>query len=211
MWKMPPRREYNPKPMDPGQLVTWTVKVEGRWTIPARMEGDVYRGPSGEYIKPYSYTRTGTVWSVATSASCWWVVPDDDPRNPVIVRRHGKKFSLDYREGELYQTREQEGWREGIRRAENVRRRGVFAVVDGEYTSRSWMGRGETWKNIAWHADPQCPAAEGKPRDDSSEWDVHAVVDVLTGRVNRQVPSSFCRHCIMLEASDALARELVSA
>jgi hypothetical protein len=178
------------------------VKVEGRWTIPAHMEGDVYRGPSGEYIEPYRYTRTGTVWSVATSATCWWVVPDDDPRNPVIVRRHGRKFPLDHREGELYQTREHEGWREAIRRAENVRRRGIFAVVDSEHTSRSWMGRGETWKNIAWHAAPQCPAAEGKRRDDSREWDVHSIVDVLTGRVNRQVPSSFCQHCIMLEAAD---------
>jgi hypothetical protein len=71
------------------------------------------------------------------------------------------------------------------------------------------MGRGETWKNIAWHADPQCPAAAGKPRDDSAEWDVHSIVDVLTGRVNRQVPSSFCKHCIMLEADTA--RELASA
>lgn len=208
-WKAPSRREFNPRPMDPGQPVTWTVKVDGRWTIPARMEGDVYHGPSGQYIEPYSYTRTGTVWSVATSASCWWVVPDDDPHNPVTVRRHGKKFSLDHREGELHQTREHEGWRENIRRAENVRRRGVFAVVDSEHASRSWMGRGETWKNVMWHADQDCPAAEGKPRDDDSEWDVHAIVDVLVGRVNRQVPSSFCKHCIMLE--DAPARELVSA
>jgi hypothetical protein len=211
MWKAPARREYKPKPMDPGQPVTWTVKVDGRWTIPAHMEGDVYRGPSGEYVEPYSYTRTGTVWSVATSASCWWVVPDDDPRDPVIVRRQGKKFSLDRREGELYQTREGEGWREGIRRAENVRRRGVFAVVDSEYTSSSWMGRGETRKFLAWHADRECPAAGGKPRDDSTEWDVNAMVDVLTGRVNHQVPSSFCKHCIMLEAAPAPAGELVPA
>lgn len=211
MWRPPARREYAPKPMDAGQPVTWTVKVDGRWTIPAHMDGDVYHGPSGEYIKPYSYTRTGTVWSVATSASCWWVVPDDDPRNPVIVRRHGKKFSLDCREGELYQTREHDGWRDSIRRAENVRRHSVFAVVNREYESRSWMGRGTPWKDIAWHADPQCPAAEGKPRDDSSEWDVPAIVDVLTGRVNHQVPSSFCKHCIMLEVADAPARELVTA
>jgi hypothetical protein len=206
MWKPPARREYRPKAMDPGQPVTWIVKVDGRWTIPAHMDGDVYHGPSGEYIEPCSYTRTGTVWSVATSASCWWVTPDDDPASPVIVRRHGKKFSLDCREGELYQTREHEGWRENIRRAENVRRRGVYAVVNREYESRSWTGRGTPWKDIAWHADPQCPAAEGSP-----EWDVHTAVDVLTGRVNRQVPSSFCKTCIMLEAGAEPARELVTA
>jgi hypothetical protein len=205
MWKPPARREYAPKPMDAGQPVTWTVKVDGRWTIPAHMDGDVYHGPAGEYIKPHAYTRTGTVWSVATSASCWWVQPDDDPLNPVIVRRHGRKFSLDCREGELCQTREHEGWRE------NVRRRGVFAVVNREYESRSWAGGGTPWRDIAWHADPQCPAAEGKPRDDSTEWDVYAVVDVLTGRVNRQVPSSFCKHCIMLEPAAEAARELVTA
>ena len=59
---------------------------------------------------------------------------------------------LDHREGELYQTREHEGWRENIHREENVRRRGVYAVVDSEHTSRSWMGRGETCSRTALHA-----------------------------------------------------------
>jgi hypothetical protein len=213
-WKVPPRREYKPKPLDPGQPVTWTVKVEGRWTIPARMDGDVYHGPSGEYIKPYSYTRTGTVWSVATSASCWWVVPDDDPRNPVVVRRHGKKWSMDYREGQLYQTREHEGWRENIRRAENVRRRGVFAAVDREDRTRSWSGPGTVWKTVTWHCDPQCPQAAGKVRDDGagcahgrtgagySDWDVHSIADVLVGRVQLASPPPFCGHCIMLDTPE---------
>jgi hypothetical protein len=73
------------------------------------------------------------------------------------------------------------------------------------------VGRGETRKFLAWHADQDCPAADGKPRDDSAEWGVHAIVDVLTGRVNRQVPSSFCTHCIMLEAARVTAGESVPA
>ena len=73
------------------------------------------------------------------------------------------------------------------------------------------MGRGGTRKFLAWHADQDCPAADGKPRDDSPEWDVNSIVDVLTGRVNRQVPSSFCKHCIMLEDAAEPARELVTA
>jgi hypothetical protein len=206
MWKIPPRREYNPKPMDPGQPVTWTVRIDGHHEHPGYMDGDVYRGPSGRWIEPVTYTRTGTVWSVATSASCWWVLPDDDPQNPVVVRRHGKKWSMDHREGELYQTREHEGWREAIRRAENVRCRGVFAVVDSEHTSRSWTGCGETWKKVMWHADPQCPAAEGKSRDDDPTWNVHTIADVLVGRVNVQVPSSFCKHCIMLDDAPECAQ-----
>jgi hypothetical protein len=223
MWKVPPRREYNPKPTDPGQRVTWTVTILGRREHPGYMDGDTYHGPAGKWIEAVTYTREGVIWSVATSASCWWVVPDDDPRNPVIVRRHGRKFSLDRREGELYQTREHEGWRDGIRRAENVRRRGVFAVVDSEHTTRSWSGPGTTWKTLTWHCDPDCPQAAGKPRDDGDGCahgrsgpgygtrDVHSITDVLVGRAQLASPPPFCSACIMLEPAAEPARELVTA
>jgi hypothetical protein len=222
MWKPPARREYQPKPMDPGQRVAWSVTIPGRWERPGYMDGDVYRGPSGKWIEDVTYTREGTVWSVATSASCWWVVPDDAPGNAVVVRRAGKS-QHSHREGELFQTREGEGWREGIRRAENVRRRGVYAVVDREDTSRSWAGPGTTWKTLTWHADPGCPQAAGKPRDDGTgcahnrqgpglgQWDVHSVVDVLTGRAQLSSPPPFCGVCIMLEDAAEAARELVPA
>lgn len=222
MWRAPARREYNPKPMDPGQRVTWTVTIPGRWERPGSMDGDVYHGPSGKWLEAVTYTREGTIWSQATSASAWWVVPDDDPVNPVVVRRAGKS-QHQYREGQLFESGECAGWRDGIRRAENVRRRGVFAVVDSEYTSRSWSGPGTAWKTVMWHADPECPQAAGKPRDNGTgcahgrsgpgygTWDVNTVADVLVDRVSLASPPPFCAACIMLEAADAPARELVPA
>jgi hypothetical protein len=220
MWKVPPRREYNPKPMDPGQRITWTVTIPGRHEHPGYMDGDTYHGPAGKWIEAVTCTREGVIWSVATSASSWWVTPDDDPAGPVVVRRAGKS-QHQYREGQLFQSGECAGWRDGIRRAENVRRRGIFAVVDSEYTTRSWSGPGTVWKTLTWHCDPDCPAAAGKPRDDGDgcahgrsgpgygDWDVHSVADVLIGRVHLASPPPFCGACIMLEP--AAARELVSA
>lgn len=223
MWKMPSRRDYNPKPMDPGQPVTWTVKVDGRWTIPAHMDGDVYHGPSGEYIKPYSYTRTGTVWSVATSATCWWVVPDDDPRHPVIVRRHGKKFSLDHNEGELYQTREHQNWRQAIRAAETVRAHGMFPVIERTYQRQSGMeyvslGRDhgrhqakyEDDITVEWHSDPGCELTAGKERFTGeyahgmngpgyATWTPGLAAQVLAGTIEWGGQLPFCKRCIMLE------------
>jgi hypothetical protein len=222
MWKPPARREYRPKTMDPGQRITWTVTIPGRWERPGYMEGDTYHGPAGKWIEPVTYAREGVIWSQATSASSWWVTPDDDPASPVVVRRAGKS-QHQHREGELFQSGECAGWRDGIRRAENVRRRGIFAVVDSEYTSRSWSGPGTVWKTLTWHADPDCPQAAGKPRDDGAgcahgrsgpgygDWDVHSMVDVLTGRVHLPSPPPFCSHCVMLEDSPATARELVTA
>ena len=37
MWKVPPRREYKPKAMDPGQRVTWHVRVDGHYAGPAAL------------------------------------------------------------------------------------------------------------------------------------------------------------------------------
>jgi hypothetical protein len=143
----------------------------------------------------------------------------------VVVRRQGKKFSCEHREGELYQSGERSNWREGIRRAENVRRRGVFAVVHETLTKTSGWGWGEQRdeKVIRWHADPDCPHAAGRPRDDGtglaygrtglnySTWDTLTIADVLVGRVQWASEPPFCKHCIMLEVADAPARELVPA
>jgi hypothetical protein len=227
MWKAPARREYKPKDMDPGQVIVWSVTIPGYWTIPAHMDGDTYTGPAGTWIPEDRYERIGTIWSVATSPNSWWVTPDDDMGNPVVVRRQGKKFSLDRREGELYETREHLGWRDALRRAENVRKRGIFAVVEGERQpwgySRYDYGKREMDKVISWHADTDCPLAEGKPRDDGSgyspdrsgpgygDWNALTAADVLIGRTNHQVPSSFCKHCIMLEPQPEPVRELVTA
>jgi hypothetical protein len=235
MWKPPARREYNPKPMDPGQPVTWLVRVDGRYTVPARMEDGVYHGPSGEWIPGYTYERTGTIWSQATSPASWWVAPDDDPANPVIIRRHGKKFSSDWREGQLHETREHAGWRAAIRAAETVRAHGMFAVVEKVYKRQNGWGytslghdRGrydakyEDDVTVEWHSDPDCELAAGKERFTGEHahgmtgpgyatWMPGLAAQVLVGTVEYcgQVP--FCPRCIMLEPAAEPARELVTA
>ena len=152
--------------MDPGQRVTWTVKVPGRWTIPAHMDGDVYHGPTGKWIKAVSYTRTGIIWSVATSASCWWVQPDDDPATPWSSAGRARS-SLATPGGRALESRERAGWRDGIRRAENVRRRGVFAVVDSRVHVALVVGpRARRGRTSPGTLTRSARAAEGKPRDD---------------------------------------------
>jgi hypothetical protein len=207
--------------MDPGQRVTWHVRIDGHYAVRPHFEDGEYRGGTG-WVEAVEYVREGTIWSVATSASAWWVIPDDAPSAPVIVRRAGKSRHQ-YREGQLFQSGECAGWREGIRRAENVRRRGVFAVVDREDVSRSWSGPGTAWKTLTWHSDPDCPAAAGKPRDDGTgcahgrsgpgygDWTVHRVVDVLIGRAQLSSPPPFCARCVMLEDAPEPARDLVTA
>jgi hypothetical protein len=225
MWRPPARREYWPKPMDPGQRITWTVTIPGRWERPGYMDGDVYHGPTGKWIEAVKYDREGTIWADGPSGSTWWVTPDDEPVNPVVVRRQGKKFSCEHREGELFETREWSSWRDGIRCAENVRCRGVFAVVHETLAKTSGWGWGERReeKIVRWHADPDCPEAAGKPRDDGTglaygrtgpnygPWDTLTIADVLVGRVHLASEPPFGKHCIMLGVPAEPARELVPA
>jgi hypothetical protein len=212
MWKAPARREYQPKPMDPGQVVVWTVRIDAHWTVPPRYDSGSATFTEGiGWVGDVEYERIGTVWSQATSASSWWVVPEDGDPEPVVVRRAGKSWKHHFPEGTLYQSGECAGWRDGIRRAENIRRRGVYAVVDSEYTSRSggW-GPATTWTTVKWHCDPDCPGAAGKPLDDGTgpgygDWDVHSITDVLVGRVHLPSAPPFCAQCIMLEPAPAVS------
>jgi len=222
MWKAPARREYSPKPMDPGQRVTWHVRIDGHYANPPRMVDGEYRGGTG-WVDAVEFTRTGTVWSVATSATAWWVVPDDEPGNAVVVRRAGKSSRHGWREGTLYQSREHEHWRDAVRRAENVRRRGVFAVIERTYPGRydyARRGNGPDTHMLRWHADADCPDAAGKERwdgqghpidahgPDGARWSAHAIASVLIGVTEYGGSLPVCARCVLLEAP---ARELVSA
>ena len=61
-WKPPARREFAPKPMDPGQRVSWSVE------IPARQGEDL--GIYGRVQIPASIeTRHGEIWSAGPSAN----------------------------------------------------------------------------------------------------------------------------------------------
>jgi hypothetical protein len=211
MWKPPPRREYRPKPMDPGQPVTWTARTAGYWTGPPQHSGDgepYWYKPGTEWHEPTRSQWAGVIWSDGPAAGTWWVCPDDDPQHPVVVRRHGRKFSSEWREGELH---EEHGWpgQDGIRRAEAVRRHGsVYATVrqrdpgSHDYFSRS---RRPDRVFLIWHADPDCPRAAAYERWDgegysySGHHTVDSMVDVLAGRVPAYSEPPFCGGCVMLD------------
>lgn len=209
MWKAPTRREYKPKTMDPGQVIVWTARTSGYYA------GGVWT-PDAAWMPAVDTERIGTIWSEGSAPSTWWVLPDDDQFNPVIVRRAGKKQRGDYREGELFESAEGNGWRDAVRRAENVRARGIYPVIEyteaGSYDYTSRCTRPGT-HTVVWHADPGCPDAEGKERftgdsarnyrgPDYAVWTPGDVARALTGLI--QVggsPTPFCARCIMLDAS----------
>ena len=155
------------------------------------------------------------MWSVATSASAWWVVPDDEPGNAVVIRRAGKSYRHHWPEGTLYQSREHEGWREAIRRAENVRRRGVFAVIDrtdpGRYDYATRRNTADT-HTVIWHTDAECPDAAAKQRwdgqgyvrnshgPDGARWSAHAIASVLAGVTEYGTSLPVCARCVLAEA-----------
>ena len=215
MWKAPTRREYKPKPMDPGQRVTWTHKTDGYWTVKPTYDGGVFTEGSG-WVETVTSQRSGEIWSEGSSPNTWWVLPDDDQLNPVIVRRAGKKHRMEYGEGVLFQSNEGSGWRNAVRRAENVRARGIYPVVESteagryDYTYRKPRRGTHT---VVWHADPECPDAAGKARydgegyarnyhHDSGVWTAYDVACVLMGL--EQIgcsPTPFCARCVMLDTS----------
>lgn len=169
-WKAPrPGKPREPRPADPGQRITWVRETPGRW------EGRTYSDSwevtePGTWIPPVSETRQGTVWSVATTATEWWVLPDDDPQRPVLVRRSGKRSGFTRREGDLYEVA---GYadraRANVLRAEEIRRRGIYPVLD--YVSEGYWNHRDRRREdgrayVKWHSDPDCPLAEGKERYD---------------------------------------------
>jgi hypothetical protein len=122
------------------------------------------------------------------------------------------------REGALYQSREHEGWRDAMRRAENVRRRGVFAVIErtdpGRYDYASRRTGPDTY-TLRWHADQECPDVMGAPRWDGREyahnshgpdgarWSAHAMASVLAGVTDYGGSLPVCARCVLLEVPAA--------
>jgi len=220
MWKPPARRQYTPKPMDPGQRVTWHVRIDGHHAVPPRMVGGQYRGGTG-WVDATEFTRTGTIWSVATSATSWWAVPDDEPGNAVIVRRAGKSYRHHWPEGTLYQTREHENWRDAVRRAENVRRHGVFAVIERTDPGRYDYGYRRNVPDthtLRWHTGQNCPDAAGMPRWDGrghvhnssgpgyEPWSALLFADVLIGRIEYGGSLPVCARCVLFETAGTSAQ-----
>lgn len=194
MWKPPTRREYRPKPLDPGQPVQWQHEIPGRWTGPS--------WGSGEWIPGERVTRTGTVWSAGPVPSSLWVIPDDS-REPVAVKLPSPR-DRERGCGLASIASYPASWaRDAVRRAENVRRHGsIFAVIDRSYetwTGYTYSQRREIRHELSWHCDPSCPDAAGKERDPEREtWPVRDVIAILIGERHPAVSPRFCNRCIYL-------------
>jgi hypothetical protein len=225
-WKPPrPVRAYKPKAMDPGQRVEW-VKV-----TPAHWEGRDWNDPAvspGQWVEEVRETRTGVIWSTADMPSAWYVQPDDSPACPVYVKRAGKR-DWHHKEGELHEMPAvAEAARVGVLRAEIVRQRGIFPVIDSQRS----IGRETNYIHVVWHSDPACPRAAGKePFDPASRpegvvtgyrpdgrglrnlgqerWTPLDVADVLTS--GGQPPGALCPECITeIEIADPVSPAPVS-
>jgi hypothetical protein len=144
------------------------------------------------------------------------VQPDDDPMRPVLIKRHGRKFSFEHGEGELYEVRGYtDAARANVLRAEMVRARGIFPVVDHVTGDAGWGG-GTRYVYLKWHSDRGCPCAAGKDAYDPADrpqgvicgyeaegrgvrypgarWSVLDVADALTRA--GQAPGELCAECI---------------
>jgi hypothetical protein len=158
---------------------------------------------------------------VADTASAWWVQPDDDPARPVYVKRAGKSWrDRSYGEGVLYEVPGvAEAARANAIRAEAVRARGVFPVIDSQSASYDGYRSAATSRIfVVWHSDPQCPRAAGKDRYDPGDrpqgivhgyqtqgrairtlgqprWTVLDVADALVS--GEQAPGCLCPDCIV--------------
>jgi len=220
-WSPPrPASEYKPKPMDPGQRAEWVKVTEAHHENPGYLADDgTYVPPSGAGVPETRQARTGVIWSVADTASAWWVQPDEDPAHPVYVKRAGKRDRWHYHEGELYEV---PGAAEAARisaiRVEAIRKRGIFPVIDSQSASHGdYHPAGTSRIYVAWHSDPQCPRAAGKDRYDPDNrppgivygyqpegravrplgqprWTALDVADALVS--GEQPPSCLCPQCI---------------
>jgi len=194
MWRAPSRRDYRPKPLDPGQTITWTKEIPGRWTGPTWGQGT--------WIPGKVVTRTGTIWADGPLPSSVWVQADDVnetvavkmPTPKMVQRGHVPAEMPSY--GPTWQ-------RDALRRANHVAALGaVFAVVNEVRESYRHGYRRGTEETMLWHCDRECPDAAGKePRPDhlGYGYTVKTVIDGLIGRTQPQSDGAWCRRCIWLD------------
>lgn len=215
-WTTPRPRQYAPKPMDAGQRADWLQVTPGHWegrtwieasgTTPGHFEG-------GTWIEETRQARTGTIWSVADTASAWWVQPDDDPAHPVYVRR-ARRRDYPAAEGTLIEIPQAaDAARANIIRGNLVRERGIYPVIDHQ---SNWDRTARTY--LTWHTDQACPRADGKDRYDPARppdgllygyqpeygqppWTPLQIAAALAK--GGQPPSEFCPDCITGLDTDA--------
>jgi hypothetical protein len=179
LWRPPrPAKSYQPKPMDPGPQVEWDKVTPAHW------DGRDWADPSaspGNWVEEVRETRTGVIWSVADTASAWWIQPDDDPAHPVYVRRAGKRDRYNGRsEGSLYEEPgRSEAARANVLRGEEVRKRGIFPVIDSQRSEYGARSRRTSHIYISWHSDVDCPRAAGKGSYDPNDRPQGVVIGYL--------------------------------
>lgn len=182
-WKRPPRRAYAPKPLDPGQPITY-IEATGGWN-------------DGQWIDQAEITRTGAIWSggPATVPRSLWVVPDDHPASVVLVRwdehwQHGGRYAL---------AEADDLWRD------TVRRKGVYVVSEGmpdAHSSIYGSGRRRT-ETCSVHTDPDCPEARGKPRITkvkTTSPKINTMVEALLEQKANASQNNWCMRCVWLRA-----------
>lgn len=201
----PAVRPYAPKPLDPGQAITWAREIPGYWT--GATWGD------GTWIPGDRVTRTGVIWSAGPHPRSLWVTPDDAPGYPVLVslptpkRAEAGDGPAEIMSAELA--------RAATRRGENLRRHGaVFAVL--EEVRRAYGRYGCETEVLSYHCDPDCPHAAGKDRRPASDdwgysgYPFRRVLAIVTGaETDGCSPSLLCQSCLWLQPAEA--RELVNA
>jgi hypothetical protein len=195
--KPPARREYVPKPADPGQRVTWSREISGHWTGASWGEG--------AWIPGHTVTRCGEIWSDGPYPRSSWVQPDDAPRGDMALIRYSTPREARWQASITEQHDRPPTWQhDAIRRAENVRRHGsIYATVDELREVWRAYGPRQTEEVLTWHCDPGCSQSAGKERRpgwtrNGGGWTLHAVVDVLTGRTEQRSAVPLCRECIYL-------------
>jgi hypothetical protein len=193
-WKPPSRRQYNPKPLDPGQPITWTKEIPGRWT------GATWG--QGTWIPSETVNRIGVIWSDGPLPSSVWVQPDD-VNETVAVKLPTLKMVQRGR-GPAEMPSYGPDWQQAApRRANHVAASGtVYAVVNETRESYRHGYRRGTEEIMLWHCDPECPDAASKERRPDRlgyGYTIKTVIDGLIGRTHPHSDGAWCRRCIWLD------------
>jgi hypothetical protein len=138
--------------------------------------------------------RRGQFWSAGSKPHTFWVLPFEaapwEPGRPVPVMLGRQWHGSGY---EVAGTGEQAA--ENVRRAENVRKRGVFSITLGHDGPLVGYYRVST---RMVHADTECAAGDGWSESHHQPYGVWRVVDVLAGRAQAEPGVEFCPRCVML-------------
>lgn len=200
-WRPPARRDYNPKPADPGQRITWTRHEPGHWTkLPDTWGG---RMPDdSDYVQPRNIERTGTIWSDGPRARTVWVQPDDAGHGDMVLVEYRTAHDVEARRyynddapvSECRNERDRDWQRATIRRCDHLNASaGLFRELKaeqrwGDYKPHDYV--------VAYHCDPACPAI--KYRTEPTGNYAPPIGDTIRKMLAGQSDSNLCATCVWL-------------